>query len=642
MKPLVTVFAVMMLLTSCVDNTVPELVNQIRTAQVNLANARTRLAEAQAASVEIQNEYDAASNAIQLQIAESGLAVTLAQNEANLVWAQQDLEQAELNLQIAIDALADYLEQNDLSEAAQYLDNYSDAMFSANNTRSSIIAQQNVITTLELFLSPGGSPGITLALWLEMLERDLATAEAKLAAEEAALAALEAVAADPATANAAAAEIAADIEALAQAGTKLNVEKKQLDVARDQAHDAVVTITGGNLSASAGGGAVANPIIPTFEEAEEDATEAAEELEITELEVANLESDKVEVEADIAVLQTQLDNYTSELVGKFGNLGNKKNSAIALGNTVKDKIIERDILLAQGVAGATLTAAETALTSAQTAFEAVVGDYAQAGTFYTEAEVDDAIDFPVDIPASTATDYESAITQYNVAANFFTFGQPAYNLIDDIGKYNADFFLSNFEASGTLAGVPVQSSPNGLTEDLEDIQDDIDEKTNGYDDEPDGDFNGPFDVKGIVQLEQDLADAEETVAELQAAYDDAVANLSDLQAAEEAANDAVTAKAAEILATSTMKTQLESVQGTITTQLNSINTVIEAKKDAIEVTRNSIANLEASIVERTFDVTEVESKIAQEEAELAVFEAELAAFLAEAAKWKALLDASLD
>src|SRR5687767_4865033 len=142
MKPLVTAFAVMMLLTSCVDNTVPELVNQIRTAQVNLANAKTRLAEAEAEEQEIQNDYAAASNAIQLQIqeinlqsSESQLAVTIANNEYSVRNAQANLQAAELQLQIAMDNLADYLASQGLENAEEYLDEYYGALSQINNLR---------------------------------------------------------------------------------------------------------------------------------------------------------------------------------------------------------------------------------------------------------------------------------------------------------------------------------------------------------------------------------------------------------------------------------------------------------------------------------------------------------------------------
>jgi hypothetical protein len=621
-RPFAALFSAALLLTSCIDNTVSDQVNKIREAQVNLLNAQTRLREADAAYREAQAEGLEITNAK----AESDLEVTVANNATALATA-------EYNLAVQVENLRVYLLEQGAVTAAGFLEDYNEIMGEAYDAATDIaddrakLARWNLLFT-DAIDAEVADEATTFALMEEKLERDLAAEEAKLAAQENALELLEAVAGGTADAVEELAQLEADNQDLTNKHAALNIEAAKVS----NAIDALTSVVDDNEDGFSDG------TIPHFEEAEE----AVEE------ETANLAAAQAAAVQDLAsaaAAQTNYDNakqlydnYTTQLVAKFTAFNSALGTAKTRFQAVKDKAAELEILQAMkdnggNVTDAQITAAKTAVTGAITTYEGSVGDTGMDGDAYDLGVLSGYCGgtAPGDQPGAYIADsaLDKANKDYNPIRDYFD-GGTAYDLINQIGEYDENTFLTQFEnGGGSIANISKVEEPDGLLGTL------IEAKAAAAEEQD-----------NIDEAEADLAEAEAVVAALQTAYDEAVAALPGLEEEEAEIADTQAGYEAQIAENEDVIDALKGFLGVSEEEPTEVaaeaNKAIEDKKDEIEETKDSIALIQKALDNNAIDLQKVQDYIAALEADIEEQEAELAAIQALAAEYLELLNAELD
>lgn len=590
--------------TSCIDNEVSQGVEAIRTAQANLINAKAAVQTAEAAYLDAQTrnlELEGDLTQVEIDRQKSELTVTVAKNATKVKEAEAELEAAKLDLQEAVDALAKYLAEQGLADAAEYLANYSDAMDDAYGYADDMIDLEADIAELNLFLTGLSDPN-TYALWNERLERDLAEKQAELAAQEQALAALEAVETDPTTVIAKLVELQAEI-------AKLENENLALEVAAEIAYQ----------EAEAASDAVSDAYTVMFDYEQTEGWLADEEKDL-----ADYTASLAETQKEIADAEKLLAPFNADLTARYAAYMAKFTSGEAALQTLKEKITALDVLEAQGVTGSTLTTAQTAVTTAITAYEAIVG--ATGLTFATASvtpsdNVTGYLYSPVDVTPTSETDLQSTQDAYNTAAGYFSNPNTGWQLVNTIGKYDVNNYINDFEdANGVIANMEMLVYPdnNNLA------------------------YDADWYTEAIASSEEDIADYTADLAEWQADYDAAVAGIDALEDAEDAAWDAYYEIWDQWNENDQTIDLLEDVIDVLENELDNINDYVVTMKDNIEETKNDISLIETDLATNDIDVATIEANIAKSEVELAEAEASYDASIALAAKWKALLDSVLD
>lgn len=548
-----TMIAVPTLFTACSEPEVSDEVTQLRQTQADLLAQRVEAQRLENALQEIENAKE--------QII---LDVQTAEGAAAIAAAQANLERENLNLQRAIDSLADYLLTQGLDEAAQHLADYGDAQDDANNVFDDVIDKEAKIAIMQLAIgveNPDGLPGdsISFALAAEIIQRDLDELNADLAAEEAALAILEAVSADPSSAQEEVDEAEGTIQDLTNQNLALDVEiakATQNKTATGQAF-----INAGNT-------------IDDYEDALDGVSDAEAEIisklaEITakQDEITALGVNLVNANTALATGQAALDNATTALAPYLAAIGVAESNVAAAQNAEYAAQIDYNIVLNEFNNG---NATQDELDAAQADLNAAIAATDDAQAALNDAE--NAADGPEDT-------YEAALFVRD----------SALELID------------------------------GINDDIADANDDL------------------VDLQAeLLQLEETLGDREAEVTNLQADYDDAVANLVALEDADEAAQVVLDDLNAQKTANSTMISNLETVINALDEQIDGINEDIEELKDDIEDTKASVEAKQKMLADNTISETEWQREIAREQAELAKFNEEYNAHLALA---QAYLDA---
>jgi len=609
-KPIAVFFSAALLLTSCIDNEVSDQVNRIREAQVNLLNAQVAFQEAQTAYQEAETRFRNA----QAEQEEIQADRDLVQLERDQALAEYYVAQQEYLLQVEIDKLNDFLRENGLADAAEYLANYKAYTDSVFNTAQEIAEKEAAIARL-YYYDELATTAPTLALLREKIERDLASEESNLAVQEAALASLEAaIGQDSIEIKNEIAELETEIATLEQEIDVLKVDTASLENEKaalaDVLEDLEKTISDyGKYEDS----------VATFEA---DSAIKAATLALKNVDLTNANNALSDAEQLLA-------NYTGPLAASFGAFNTQKNLAEDLLQTIKDETGELDVLLAQDAAAATITAARGAVNTAIGQFELVVGETNINADAYAAGDFDTFIaSLEAFITAPVAdSPLEVAASSYGpVAAYFDNAGDEAYDLIAEIGEYNADLFLGQFESAGNLAGVPALATPTpfGLLDDVlvaeaavETAQDNLDE------------------------VVEDLDRVQAGLADLQEAYDDAVAGLAAAEAAVDAKDAEIQAIHDQITDLNTEKGNLSDVKFALESSLDNASAIykaINAKKDEIEGTKDAIADLEILLADVDVDEAQITAMIAKEEAKLAALEEVLAGYEAAAAAWLALFE----
>lgn len=267
-----------MSLTSCVDNEISPEVQQLREAQVSYLNAKAALLAAQTQYQAAMTAHQQAMTEIAKNNAEADLSIKMANFAIELRNSQMVLEAAEAaHAQALVELQREIAEANN-AKAIEYLGIYTDAMQEVFGLSADKIVLETEIAEAKALLASASSP------WEQVkrtLERNLAKANAELAAEEAALVKLEEVAADPTSATEEAAALRIEIAELENAIAALYVEETKLSQAYSAAWDKFW-----------------------------DAYDVVEEYERLEEEVSNLES-------NIEFYTTQIASYEQSL--KFEN-----------------------------------------------------------------------------------------------------------------------------------------------------------------------------------------------------------------------------------------------------------------------------------------------------------------------------------
>lgn len=612
-------------LTSCIDNTVSNGIEAIRQAQAALITAKAKVAEADAAYRNAEAQHEAANAAYRNAEAQSiledveqkdianqealiVLAVNAAEAEADLVAAEQDLEEA-------LDALADYLATQGLEDAEDYLVDYRDAMDEVYDYAGDIADQNEYISELLKFMS--APSGKTYELLKAEMERQLALRQGELAVAEEIRDQVVAVAGDASAAATLWAETEADIQTLSNEYYALDVDITAAGNVSTAAWEVV-----GNMQ----------DVIDEYDElVEVDLVDAEDELATAQQDLADAEEGKADTEADIAQLEAQLAPLTTELVAKFTASANFRNSALNGFQTITVAANALKVAIQQNIP-ATITTRQTALNTAITTYETTVGETNQdAATYVTLNDVDNGlatletfIDNPVD--KGNTTDYESALALYAPVAALFAGGQTGYDLIDELGVYDPNTFVSDFEdAGGVIANMIPQAFPTNLADDLLFWEGEIEDLT-----------------ETVLEEEADVAAVEEEIAALDAANTAAVAGIAAAIDAAEAADDAVDALEDEQDVVDFEWGLLEDLASSLENFVeNDVNVEVETWESEVEAALVAVAEAQEDVDQVDRDVAYAAEILVREQAELTVLETELAAWQDLAAQYLALMNAAI-
>jgi chromosome segregation ATPase len=641
-----------MSLTSCVENEVAPEVKQLREAQVALLKAQAEMAAADAEFKRIENEHQAALLALELQREEANLTVTLARVEADLAeiesslaYTQRQMELAELNHQQALVRLEREIElwersnsQSDAYAARDAFFAYKSEKDQANSKRSQKITKEAELARAKLLLSASNN-GLSYDYMLSIYNNDLVKLQGELAAQEAALESLEEVTADPSSAQAEADELTARREELKKANLALDVEITKATQAVTAAEETLGD---------------ANEAIEEYEMLSEDLEELNEDIETITLAEEEVSVTIAEAEAELARREARLveyeaaqDTYVKALEAAEAEL------ATAVEN-------EKD--------------ARTTYNVAQNEFKIAIQDY------WTPSDLDLA-----------SQEYGEVKTKYDSEEERFNNYQTWYNSLteptqEETDEFNAakkrwDTWKAAFNPYNTAYGTykevymelaTAQNNKDQAQSNLDKYYNDvataergierqvekIEVLTNGNESYYDDQINSWIWVnyeesltgiqEALASLNKEKAGVEAEMALQKTAYDDAVANLEELEASYKTARDAKDALSNEYAANESMRTNLKQVIDVIQTQLDYLNgeidayeALVEQKQDEIAGTKEAIALKEAQIANKEVDKTEAEARIADLEANIESLQAEIEAHLELAAQHKERLDAIL-
>lgn len=625
-KFLMAAFFSATVLTSCIDNTVSSGIEAIRQAQANLINAKAETEEANAAYqnalAAVQTANAAYRNAEAQSMLETVESQDIANQEALIVLsvnaanAEADLVDAEKALEEALDALADYLATQGLEDAEDYLVDYRDAMDEVYDYAGDIADQNETISELMKFMSaPGGD---TYALLKERMERQLVLREAELAIAQEIRDDVAAVTGDASAAATLWATTEAEIQTLSNDYYALDVSIAEAENTSDAAWDVVDGL---------------EETIDEYDElVEVDLVDAEDELADSQDQLADAEEAKTDAETEIATLEAQLAPLTTELTSKYAAAAAFQATATANFQSITVAGNALKVAIQQGIP-ANVTTKATAMNTAITTFEVTVGETNQDATAYaTVNDVDNGlatlegfIDNPVDKAGST-TDYESVLALYAPVAALFNAGQTGYNLVADIGKYNPDFFIGDFEdANGVIADIAMQDPLTGPAADLEQAEADIEDAN-----------------EAIAEDEAVVAEVEAEIAALDAANTAAVAAIDAATDAAEAADDAVDALEDEQDAVDFEWGLKENLADALEAFVeDDVNAEVESWEQEVEDAKIAVAEAQEDIDQVDRDVAHAGEMLVREQAELEVLETELASWQALAAQYLALMNAAI-
>lgn len=469
-----TMIAVPTLFTACSEPEVSDEVTQLRQTQADLLAQRVEAQRLENALQEIDNARE-----------QLDLDIKTAESAAQFAQAEADLETANLNLQTAIDALADYLFSEGLEDAAKHLENYGDAQDDANNTLGQIIDQEVNLANMQLIYdadNPEGEGKISYALAAEIIQRDLDDLRAEQTALEAALVSLEGVETDPGTAQSEINDLTTEVQDLENKNLALMVALEKATQAANAAADALDD---------------ANETIGEYETSAEEVTTAQDE---------------------ITAKQDEIDAKQDELL-PLEALLNEQNVSLAVRQQVLNdaEAALAPYLAAISAAEADVEAAENAEYAAQAAYDIVNNDFGNNNA--TQAELDAAQ--AVLTAAQTAlADAQQALADagddavgpqnlYNIAlGNRDTEQGKVDDTTQDIANANSDL-------------IDLQSELAELEEILADEQADVAELQSAYDSA----------IAGLEQLEIDADTTKDVTSAIQDEYDandDMADNLQDV------------------------------------------------------------------------------------------------------------------
>jgi len=384
-KTMTAVFMAGLVMTGCLNTDVAPEVKAIREQQVALLAAKAQLQVALAKSQEIENAHETIMNGYSETQAEAQLQATLADIDVQTKLSEAALEAASLQLQQAVDAMAEYIAQHGSDVAADYLVAYQDAAETLNDMVGEKVTKEAELATATAILNSVNSDWVA---GKAAIERQKAREEAKLDAQTASLADLK--------------EVAAGTQDNADLLTDLTKENQDLEVAwsenriKDKKQVAVALAAQAELNAG-------NQTISDYNNAVNDTVSTASTLAGAKDDLADYQDG---LAAANAVLAVKSNNF-ADWKGAYTPLKATYDTKVAATQTklLALQAAENDLTVAQqkeaagtGTAAQT-TAAQTAKDAAQTAYDAAVTaendayddlDQVDDGYFNAESELENA------------------------------------------------------------------------------------------------------------------------------------------------------------------------------------------------------------------------------------------------------------
>lgn len=477
-----------------------------------------------------------------------------------------EIAQANLEVQQAADALENYLRTQGLNEAAELLKEYTATLGEANTVRGQVVLKEAMISDMELLIAApdpnDGEKFISFALAAEIIQADLDAINAQLASEQAALAVLQNVQADPSAAQAEIAQAQATITDLENQNLALLVALEKANIATNIANDALMDT---------------NDVITDYEDALDN--------------IADTQNSIISQEAQIQA-------------GLFGESQgpNFENAGVSVIEAAVEVLLG-DLANQELIVAAAGAARQPFLEAQQDAQDflnekAQELDLATANRDIAQVNQDNN---PSPENAQALTD---AITAYNDA--FAARSEAQADLID---ANNA------FEAAEAIFFDALDTKEN-IEDDINDLQVLIDVGIDAVNN---------LQI-GLAQLQEELADYEQDVAQLQEAYD--AADITALTDAVEAAQDAEAVLSGEFLANQSSISDAQDVIDALENQVDNLNEDITMLEDQIEGTKAEVEALTKLLADNTIDETEWLAEIDRQKEALANLQSEYNALLA--------------
>jgi len=589
-------FAAVVGFSSCVKTEISPEVTALRQAQVDKLKADIQGILADNNSQNIQNRYnemdlyyDSLNRAYQASLQSSQLEQALLNIDNQILIEQRFLEQNKLAYEQAVAAYEKFIAEGTFAaNAATYLTNYGTTTTALAALYTSRTNKQKDIAVAQLLLSAAGGGNLTWDVVKARLQVQRTDKAAELAAANAALTALQGVLDNPATIESTKAALEIQIADLKDQNNALDVDVKEADNVLVAANKAVtdaeaVILLMDKTTAPLG-------FVPQITAKNAAIVTKNAEIVAANTAVTNATAALTAPTAALALANADLTAATSANSSAMAAYNTKLaawNTADAAKNNAQNDVDTKTVLvtIAQNNLNAdpTNVALQTALTAAQAALTA-------ANTVL-----------------GTATTAEAAA---------LTAKNDAYNVV-----YTA---VTGTLAKLTAAQGAVTTAQGTLTTAqtaLATAQANLATKNNE-----------------LATLNTELTILTANKANIQVAYDAAVANLSSLKITANTASNAKAKLVADEAANTAMQTSLTGVLTILTTELNNITSAIATQKTAIQTIEDAIAGLDKQIAQNGIDKTAAEATIVALQADLVVINTKITEQEALVAYWKKLLD----
>lgn len=593
MKNLTRILVIILVVTmvgfnSCVKTEVSPEVTALRQTQVDKlkADIATILANnsyrwVQTRQLKMQTTFDSLNRAFLQKQTDAQFQVTLANIASSLELNKGYLAQYQLATAQAVAAYNKFVAEGNFdANVSQYLNSYTNATNDLNALYITRLNKVHDIAVAQLMLNAGTGP-LTWDAVKTQLQVQLTDKTAALTAARAALTSLQGVLDNPTTVDATKTALAIQIKDLADQNAALDVQVQQATNALTDANTLVTNAT--TVIASM---ATLNTSITTKNAAivTQNATIATATADVT------TKTNAIAAPtAALALANSTLASATSNLASAQSAsdaklvLYNTANAAWSAANDdVTAKTVARDIALNNLNADPSNTALQTIYNNSVTAL-------ATANTTLTAA-------------TTAKSNAQTALTAANATLTTAT-----------TTNNNAKSAATTAQTTLTTAQTALTTSQATLT------------TANNT----------------LATLNTDLNILVANKANIQTAYDSAVANLSTLQIAANTANNAKIKVVADEAANTAMQTSLTSVLNLLTTELTNLLAAINTQKTTVSTLESDVATLNQAISQNAIDKTAAQDQLTAYQAQLAVIDVQITEKIAAVAKWKSLLDSAL-
>lgn len=573
--------------SSCVKTEVSPEVTALRQTQVDKLKAdiagilaNNSYKQVQTRQLKMQIRFDSLNYALTLSQNQSQYQVTLENIKNQIEIEKRFLAQNQLSTAQAVAAYNKFVAEGNFSaNVTLYLGNYTTATNELNQLYVDRLNKVKAIATAQLLLNAGTGP-LTWDAQKAILQTQLTDKTAELTAAKAALTTLQGALDNPATVDATKTALAIQIKDLADQNAALDVQVQQATNTLNDANTALAN---------------ANTVI----------------------------SNMVTIEGNITTKNAAIVTKNAEIV--------TATAAVATANAAVPPLAT-----ALATANANLASANSSLSTAQSAYDTKLAAYNTAYTAWNNAVNDVAAklvlqtiaqnNYTADPTPANLTLQTSAQTAYTaaVAAEIpLNAAQAAANN----AKNAANIVRSNALNTKTIAQTAADNAQTALT--------------NGQNAVVTAQATLTTKNNDLATLNTDLAILVANKANIQTAYDSAVANLSTLKIAVNTATNAKAKVVADEAANTAMQASLNLVLTALSTELTNLLSVINTQKTTITTLESDVALLNKQIAQNGIDKIAAQDQITAYQAELAVIDVKITEKIAAVAKWKKLLDDAL-